>query len=299
MMALKLIMASVLLFLASGLVQSANAATVYTVVKNDNLSHIALRLCGNAGLYRQIARENGIANPDLIRVGQKLKIVCAARTVAQDTTGTINTLRFVGEGLTDTITAPAYRTTATRAEIVDYIISQFGLQEAVNYALPIFTGESGLGLTEKGYNCYYYRPAGKKYSRACDVKDRHLAWSVDCGIAQINVRGKHCPAHLYTLEGNIAAAKRLYAERRWQPWIQYTRGHYRAHTRKYRYLLRNPHTVYANAPIVEQGAETVRVVSTHASDSLRFVGTVASAPNALYTKDTVVVTNKQVVSLRE
>jgi nucleoid-associated protein YgaU len=49
---------------------------VYTVASGDTLSHIALHYYGSAGRgsYMKIAEANGIADPNKIRVGQKLKI---------------------------------------------------------------------------------------------------------------------------------------------------------------------------------------------------------------------------------
>lgn len=46
----------------------------YTVHSGDNLSKIAKRFYGSANKYTGIAQANGIANPDLIRVGQELKL---------------------------------------------------------------------------------------------------------------------------------------------------------------------------------------------------------------------------------
>jgi LysM repeat protein len=46
----------------------------YTVHSGDNLSKIAKRFYGSANKYTSIAQANGIANPDLIKVGQELKL---------------------------------------------------------------------------------------------------------------------------------------------------------------------------------------------------------------------------------
>ncbi len=48
----------------------------YTVQPGDTLSGIALKFYGDASResYMKIAKANNIANPDLIRVGQKLQI---------------------------------------------------------------------------------------------------------------------------------------------------------------------------------------------------------------------------------
>ncbi|MFI7341497.1 peptidoglycan DD-metalloendopeptidase family protein [Streptomyces sp. NPDC050085] len=50
------------------------APASYTVRSGDTLSGIALSKLGNAGRYGEIAKLNGIANPNLIQVGQKLKL---------------------------------------------------------------------------------------------------------------------------------------------------------------------------------------------------------------------------------
>ena len=55
------------------------AVEIYTVVAGDSLSKIAKRAYGDANQWRRIfeANRDQIENPDLIRVGQKLKIPSA------------------------------------------------------------------------------------------------------------------------------------------------------------------------------------------------------------------------------
>jgi nucleoid-associated protein YgaU len=65
----------------SGVVSTAPAnAQTYTVVAGDNLSKIAKHFYGNANRWHDIfdANRDQISNPDLIRVGQVLKIPAAA-----------------------------------------------------------------------------------------------------------------------------------------------------------------------------------------------------------------------------
>ena len=65
----------------SGSSTTAPAATqTYTVVSGDNLSKIAKKFLGNANRWHEIfdANRDQISNPDLIRVGQVLKIPAAA-----------------------------------------------------------------------------------------------------------------------------------------------------------------------------------------------------------------------------
>jgi LysM repeat protein len=53
---------------------AAPAQWIYTVVSGDTLWAIAARFYGDGSKYPKIASANGIANPDLIMVGQKLTI---------------------------------------------------------------------------------------------------------------------------------------------------------------------------------------------------------------------------------
>ena len=53
---------------------NVQSGMTYTVVSGDTLSKIAKRFYGEANHYHQIASANGIANPDLIKVGQELKL---------------------------------------------------------------------------------------------------------------------------------------------------------------------------------------------------------------------------------
>ncbi|KKU28543.1 MAG: Peptidoglycan-binding LysM [Candidatus Amesbacteria bacterium GW2011_GWA2_47_11b] len=48
----------------------------YTVTPGDNLWNISVKSCGNGYTWVKTARENKLANPNLLYVGQVLKIVC-------------------------------------------------------------------------------------------------------------------------------------------------------------------------------------------------------------------------------
>jgi len=58
---------------------AAPQTEIYTVVAGDSLSKIAKHVYGDANQWRRIfeANRDQIENPDLIRVGQKLKIPSA------------------------------------------------------------------------------------------------------------------------------------------------------------------------------------------------------------------------------
>ena len=48
----------------------------HTVVKGESLSQIAFSVCGDAFLWGNIARDNKIANPNSIEVGQVVQVKC-------------------------------------------------------------------------------------------------------------------------------------------------------------------------------------------------------------------------------
>jgi len=56
------------------IVTSGPADQSYTVKAGDNLSHISKHFYGTPNNYQKIATANGLANPDLIKVGQSLVI---------------------------------------------------------------------------------------------------------------------------------------------------------------------------------------------------------------------------------
>jgi nucleoid-associated protein YgaU len=62
----------------SNLRAPASAAQEYTVQPGDNLSKISQRFYGDANRYMDIARANGISDPDKIKAGQKLTIPAKA-----------------------------------------------------------------------------------------------------------------------------------------------------------------------------------------------------------------------------
>ena len=103
-----------------------------------------------------------------------------------------------------------------------------GFGENSKIITAIFMHESFLKVDSKGYNCHYYNKDGKRYSTSCKtVEDRAKAWSVDCGIAQINISGKTCPKYLLTLEGGITAAEKKYKEQGLLAWSSYKNGSYK------------------------------------------------------------------------
>lgn len=124
---------------------------------------------------------------------------------------------------------PSYHATYVRAKTQDEILDQhiqriFGNKAKI--ATAVFTHESGMNLRKVNYDCTYI-VNGKKQYTFCHKGDEAKAWSVDCGIGQINTKGKVCPEHLLTLEGNVIAIEKVYKEQGLQAWVSYTSGAYK------------------------------------------------------------------------
>jgi len=121
------------------------------------------------------------------------------------------------------------RTTSQELQIPltleEHMASIFG--EKSEIAIAVLKHESGLKLDAKNWNCIYYNNSGSKYSTFCKPQDRHLAWSVDCGIAQVNIRGKECPSELMTLEGNMERVREIYEKQGLNAWVSYKTGRYK------------------------------------------------------------------------
>lgn len=53
---------------------NVQSGLTYKIVSGDSLSKIAKRFYGDANHYKEIASANGIDNPDLVKVGQEIKL---------------------------------------------------------------------------------------------------------------------------------------------------------------------------------------------------------------------------------
>ena len=80
-------------------------------------------------------------------------------------------------------------------------------------AVAIAKAESRLNPKAKGYNCRY-----NGISQACKAGDQGKAWSVDCGLMQINTLGQDCPEELMEVEHNLKVAKQIKDEGGWKRW---------------------------------------------------------------------------------
>ena len=92
----------------------------HTVVAGETLSALALRFYGDAELYRLIATASGVADPDVIHVGQRLIFPDFMRytVVAGDTLSGL-ALRFYGD-------AELHRLIASASGIADAAVIHVG-----------------------------------------------------------------------------------------------------------------------------------------------------------------------------
>lgn len=84
--------------------------------------------------------------------------------------------------------------------------------------------ESGLNLKAINYNCKY-----NGRSTFCKKGDRKLATSVDCGLFQLNVRGKVCPKEYFTIEGSMPKVTHIYKTQGLKAWVSYNNKKYKAY----------------------------------------------------------------------
>lgn len=86
--------------------------------------------------------------------------------------------------------------------------------DVVAQSILVAKDESGWRHNAQGWNCMY-----DGVSKPCKKEDRPNAWSVDCGLMQINVKGTVCPVELFDIKTNISKAVAMYEHRKWSPWV--------------------------------------------------------------------------------
>ena len=69
-------------------------ATTHTVVKGDTLWGIAEKYLGSGSKYTQLATWNNIVNPDLIHIGQVIKLTNSSSTTGSDNSETVTIRQF-------------------------------------------------------------------------------------------------------------------------------------------------------------------------------------------------------------
>lgn len=97
--------------------------------------------------------------------------------------------------------------------------------------IQIAHAESQMKVDAVGYNCYYYHGKAtttpiKGGSKACKKEDRSLAWSLDCGLMQLNTLSKKCPKRDSSeeyLDEHLKVAAQLSREQGKCAWYGYAK----------------------------------------------------------------------------
>lgn len=132
---------------------------------------------------------------------------------------------------------PEILATSTQKEIIVKTVNKYGLDVSLEKKIKETFGKDGetmvaVAIAESvmyqgnaiNYNCEYTRADGTKYSTSCKREDRHLAWSVDCGLLQINQRGQKCDEEMFDNEKNIARGKEIYDSQGLGAWSAWKNG---------------------------------------------------------------------------
>lgn len=106
-------------------------------------------------------------------------------------------------------------------ELENRIKETFGKDGDIMVAVALAESE-GRVEDAVGYNCW----SGGR-SVPCPKDERENAWSVDCGLFQINTRGNVCPEHLFDAEKNLERARQIYKEQGIGAWWAYKNGSYK------------------------------------------------------------------------
>jgi hypothetical protein len=120
--------------------------------------------------------------------------------------------------------ASSEKTKGSTSHIEALIRKKFENKETI---VAVFKAESGHDPRSMNWNCRYTNERKETVSKACKPEDRDKAWSVDCGLAQINTVGKDCPEELFDPEHNLTVAKKMYDARGLNPWMAYLNGSFK------------------------------------------------------------------------
>jgi len=124
---------------------SATGETVHTVVRGDTLSGIAKKYGTTAA---KLAKYNGIANPNMIVVGQKIRVPGAATSVNAVTVGSSVTIKtgavYGGLATSRGARVPSYVSGPNRRYTVKSIATHKGTEEALLKEINSWVGTSYL-----------------------------------------------------------------------------------------------------------------------------------------------------------
>ncbi len=99
--------------------------------------------------------------------------------------------------------------------------------------IAIAYAESRMNENAKGWNCYYNKDETIVYSTrvkgshstGCKKQHRKYAWSVDCGVLQLNTKGQVCPNE--TLDEHLEKVATLSKSQGFGAWVAYKNNSYK------------------------------------------------------------------------
>lgn len=121
-----------------------------------------------------------------------------------------------------------YVVASTTPTVEDKIRQYFPRSWKTMIAISKAETHGTMSMDSKGWNCYYYQGVAtttpiRGGSMACKVKDRHLAWSVDCFLLQKNYKGQQCPKGM-TLDKHLQEVADLSRVQGLSAWTSYNDG---------------------------------------------------------------------------
>ena len=128
---------------------------------------------------------------------------------------------------TYTAQQPIVKASSTIEKITHYF------PKSHNTIIAIAHAESNMNPQAQNWNCYYNKTNTIVYtsrvkgshSTACKKDHRKYAWSTDCGILQVNYKGKICPTK--TIDEHLQEASTLSKHQGLKAWTAYNNQSYK------------------------------------------------------------------------
>lgn len=124
-------------------------------------------------------------------------------------------LVYIHKGEAEIIVVEVPVVATTTPPVVKTVVQQIKdiFLEDSSLFIKICKAESDCRANAVNWNCYYDGISGP-----CLPEDRANAWSVDCGVLQINSPGNTCPKRLFDVQVNLTIGKQMFDTRGTQPW---------------------------------------------------------------------------------
>jgi hypothetical protein len=123
---------------------------------------------------------------------------------------------LAAEPKTGSVTITSSKDNPSVQEVINEISTVFNKEPARVIAKMIYviSLESGFKPNAMNWNCRY----GNR-SMVCKKGDLDKAWSVDCGIMQLNYPGKYCPGNIMDWKTNIRLGYEKFKRQGMKAWV--------------------------------------------------------------------------------